>query len=192
MKVCSVEGCGRKHHGNGFCGKHNNSFKKHGTAELPSELKKYGIKSRKYGVIELAGGKTAARTLNGSGYFLYRDKGKIRYEHIMVAEKALGRPLPSGTEIHHVDGNRANNDPRNLVICPSQAYHSLIEARTRAYEKCGNPNWKECWVCKNYDSLENMVKGRSKKWGNYQHKECLLKYERDRRKRKLLSANTPK
>lgn len=53
-------------------------------------------------------------------------------EHLLVAERALGRLLRGSEEVHHVDRNRANNDPGNLVICPDRAYHMLLHRRERA------------------------------------------------------------
>lgn len=38
------------------------------------------------------------------------------YEHILVAEKTLGREIPRGYVDHHMDGNRSNNNPLNLAI----------------------------------------------------------------------------
>ena len=38
------------------------------------------------------------------------------YEHILVAENLIGRPLLNGEVVHHLDGNRANNSPGNLLI----------------------------------------------------------------------------
>lgn len=72
-------------------------------------------------------------TVTGHGYRSIEHNGKARYEHIILAEKALGRPLPKGAEIHHLNGDRLDNrTPLNLVICPSRAYHALLHERTAA------------------------------------------------------------
>ena len=53
-------------------------------------------------------------------------------EHVVVAERALGKHLPAGAVVHHVDVNRRNNAPTNLVICQDAAYHKLLHARLNA------------------------------------------------------------
>ena len=61
-------------------------------------------------------------------------------EHVLVAERALGRSLPHGAVVHHVDGTRDNNEPRNLVVCPNQSYHLLLHARQRVQDAGGHPD----------------------------------------------------
>ncbi len=95
-------------------------------------------------------------SINPHGYIIHK-KGKIqKMEHVIVAEKVLGKPLPKGTEIHHIDGNKKNNDTRNLVVCPTHAYHSLLHMRTRALETCNHPDWIKCKFCKKYDDPKNL------------------------------------
>lgn len=67
-----------------------------------------------------------------SGYYLITVDGRRVYEHIYKAEKALGRSLPEGAVVHHMNNIPFDNDtPYNLVICPDQAYHMLIHKRMR-------------------------------------------------------------
>lgn len=39
-----------------------------------------------------------------------------RHEHRVVAEQMLGRSLLLGEIVHHIDGNKQNNDPSNLQV----------------------------------------------------------------------------
>lgn len=48
------------------------------------------------------------------------------YEHILIAEKKLGRPIPKEEPIHHIDFDRQNNDPDNLYVCESNKEHMKI------------------------------------------------------------------
>lgn len=75
--------------------------------------------------------------------------GVSKLVHVIVAEAALGKSLPQGAVIHHVDGNNQNNSPSNLVICQDQAYHMLLHARQRVYDAGGDPNTQKiCTACK--------------------------------------------
>jgi hypothetical protein len=49
--------------------------------------------------------------------------------HRRRAEKALGKPLPPGAEVHHADGSMRDDAP--LVICQDRAYHMLLHKRMR-------------------------------------------------------------
>lgn len=77
----------------------------------------------------------------------YRRKGD-RYEHVVIAEQALGRPLPRGAEVHHVDDTLTNNERSNLVICENRAYHKLLHARARVIRRGGDPRVEKiCGRC---------------------------------------------
>lgn len=65
------------------------------------------------------------------------------YEHILVAEQKLNRTLSSNEQVHHIDHDKANNDPKNLIVLTA-AEHS----RLHFYERRANPP-SEAWV-KNY------------------------------------------
>ena len=53
------------------------------------------------------------------------------YEHRLVAEETLGRTLTDKEVVHHIDGNRINNSPENLIVM-SNAEHSRLHALLRS------------------------------------------------------------
>ena len=101
--------------------------------------------------------------------------------HVAIAEKALGRKMPKGVEIHHVDENGLNNDHSNLVICPDRAYHKLLHVRTNALNACGNANWLRCVRCGNYDDPKKMrlYIPKDQKSPYAEHAKCANAYKRD-------------
>ena len=97
------------------------------------------------------------------------------FEHIVIAEGVLGKPLPQKAVIHHFDGNPANNTSSNIVICENQAYHLFLHQRTRAFKACGNASWIRCGYCQGYSAPEDMYIST----GYGRHKECIKKYSVD-------------
>lgn len=96
---------------------------------------------------------TDAKYFNGGGYV---DKsgyrmvlvsspkkvlGGFRYrsEHVLKVEKILGRRLNRDECVHHIDGDRLNNENSNLLVC-NRGYHQWLHwemSRRYAKEKFG-------------------------------------------------------
>lgn len=90
----------------------------------------------------------------------YKMSGGI-LQHVAIATTALGKPLPSGAEVHHVDGNSLNNTRSNLVICQDRAYHMLLHARTRIVRDGGDPDTQRiCSGCSRLTLIEELVRNR--------------------------------
>lgn len=52
------------------------------------------------------------------------------YLHRLVAEEKIGRLLKKGEVVHHIDRDRNNNHPSNLMVFPSQSAHRLYHIKT--------------------------------------------------------------
>jgi hypothetical protein len=113
--------------------------------------------------------------INGRGYVEHGSGGVRKLQHILVAERALGRPLPRRARVHHVDENRTNNEPTNLVICPDEAYHRLLHQRMRALAACGHAHWRSCSYCGRYSPPEDLyIRGTKQAW----HRSCRNSHDR--------------
>lgn len=75
----------------------------------------------------------------GSGEGKTYEKTYGRHTHRVVAEQMLGRSLRKGEVVHHIDGNKRNNDPSNLMIFKSQAEHAKYHRITEGGEKNDKP-----------------------------------------------------
>lgn len=111
------------------------------------------------------------------------------YEHVLIAERVMGKPLPKDVLVHHANEDRSDNKNSNLVVCPDTAYHSLIHKRLEAKKACGDPNWRKCRLCQRYDDTKNMAVHADR----YRHKACIAKADSERyyrRKKERDNLNT--
>ncbi len=172
MSTCSVIGCTRETVARGMCKLHYYRVKRLGHSG-PAGL----IKAPK-----------GAGNVDCNGYRMHQINGRRVAEHVLIAERALGKSLPSAAQVHHVNGDGLDNRPENLVICPDQKYHALLHQRQRALDACGNASYRKCPHCGIYDDPKNMAPGGS---GKLRHRICFLNYERSRRARSASSTVTP-
>lgn len=73
------------------------------------------------------GEKNAAGTrINSSGYIEFtRGENKGRLEHVVKMEQRIGRRLQSDECVHHIDGNKQNNDDNNLALMTVSGHSKL-------------------------------------------------------------------
>jgi hypothetical protein len=114
----------------------------------------------------------------------YRMRG-TRLEHVVIAEEALGRTLRGSEEVHHADGNFANNSRDNLIICPSRGYHMLLHARMRVLAAGGDPNTQKlcsrCHRVLDFDAFNRLTANAS----TQRHAYCKVCNKADKQERKL-------
>lgn len=133
---CAVEGCNRKYYMKGYCEKHHSRLSR----GKPVDIDPF---------------RHTINGLNANGYIDTTIDGIRKYQHVRVAELALGKTLPKGAQVHHINGVKHDNRPENLIVCPTNAYHALIERRTKSYEACGHADWLRCRFCECYDNPSN-------------------------------------
>lgn len=56
------------------------------------------------------------RRIDSAGYVLIRIGDHYELEHQLVAEQKLGRSLLPDERVHHIDGDKQNNNPDNLML----------------------------------------------------------------------------
>lgn len=63
---------------------------------------------------------------HADGYLRDNVAGKL--VHTLVMEKEIGRELVMLEMIHHIDGDKVNNEVLNLFLCKNASEHRLIHA----------------------------------------------------------------
>lgn len=112
----------------------------------------------------------------------YKVTSDKTYVHRIIAAKALGRPLLRDEIVHHVDGDKSNNDSSNLVICQGQVYHLLLHARQRVVDHGEDPDThKYCSYHKRVEPREDFSTRPSSYDGLHNTcREATNEYRRDR------------
>ena len=99
------------------------------------------------------------------------NKAGYVFEHILVMERVLGRPIKVTEPVHHINENRADNSPGNLMLFLAIAMHSNYHRRLDAFKSCGHWDWKKCCYCQKYDDPKNLK--------HNHHRECQQKRSRE-------------
>lgn len=65
--------------------------------------------------------------INGDYLMTYKGGQKI-FIHKQVVSDSIGRPLTKDERVHHIDGNKLNNELDNLYLCSDRAAHGKVHS----------------------------------------------------------------
>lgn len=128
---CSDPACNRPAKSRGFCQKHYMRWYRHGGDEPPLKKAHRSPVGHRY--------------LRADGYIHVKVGPYEReLEHRLVATQMIGRPLRTDEHVHHLNGDKADNRPENLVVMTNAEHQKLhdwhitkMRRIERVCEACG-------------------------------------------------------
>jgi hypothetical protein len=125
-KPCCIEGCNNtiEKGAGGMCGMHAQRVRRYGDPNYLTPEVQRRANSRAAMLARVDEVKpTTYRKLYG------------RHEHRVIAEQMLGRPLQRNEIVHHIDGNKHNNEPSNLQVMTQSDHVRMHIDEMRAARK---------------------------------------------------------
>jgi len=108
-QTCTVDGCNSAPRARGLCDKHLQRFYTKGDPLNSGKGREYGSGKDWH--------------INPLGYIVRYDpenpnagpNGQV-YQHRHVMAQVIGRPISKSENVHHINGDKADNDPKNLEL----------------------------------------------------------------------------
>ncbi len=118
-------------------------------------------------------------------YMLVLGRSNERLFHVFLMEEHLGKPLPKGYEVHHIDGNKHNNNIENLELVTRKEHcRKHADLRLKAYGGVPGRD-KYCADCKTVKLLDDFPKDKTKSDGRHGFcKACSCRRSREYKLRK--------
>lgn len=101
-------------------------------------------------------------------------------EHRWVWEISKGI-IPQGYEVHHIDGDRHNNDKDNLTLLSKEEHQELHRRETHQHKLILGRIHRKCQSCGKYKPLQKFHKRGKHSWQGY-CRECANEYRTNWRK----------
>ena len=109
MRQCSFENCDKKHFGKGYCNTHYIRYLKHGNPAITLRQK-------------------GRLTPTKAGYLVKRINGSQRLLHRFIMEQYIQRKLFFNECVHHLNGDKTDNQIENLKIMFRDEHTRLHQA----------------------------------------------------------------
>lgn len=77
--------------------------------------------------------------INKAGYIEVKEEGRWILEHKKVAEIVLKRKLKDSEVIHHINQNKKDNRPSNLMLFENQTEHAKFHIKLKRFPYLTNP-----------------------------------------------------
>ena len=159
----------------------------------------------KWNVAEKNGMWKDGRTVTSHGYVLVKvdvdhhlaDCRGYAYEHRLIAEQKLGRRLRKGEMVHHINGNKADNEPENFQVVGGPAENRLLHRNGGFSRRLpGEPNETiqcACGCGRSFDKYDEVgrprryISGHNEQLSETQDKILALLSVSDMRRRDMIA-----